>query len=83
MPMGDAPKGSGDMPKGDKAAAPAGDKKAAEAAIEIPAPLKAAIDKSEQKQQILDYLANTTVPREQRVQYLETVRQTLLGDTKK
>jgi hypothetical protein len=31
----------------------------------------------------LEYLNNTAVPREKRIQYLETVRQTLLPDPKK
>jgi len=78
------------MPKGDKAVpapAPMPEKKVeekkAEAPIQIPANLQDAINKSDQKTQIMDYLNNTAVPREKRIEYLETVRQTLLPDSKK
>ena len=50
--------------------------------IEIPDNLRDAIDKSDQKRPILEYLNNSAVPREMRIQYLETVRQTLLPDAK-
>jgi hypothetical protein len=77
-PKTDAPKA--DAPKGDKAAVV---EKKAEAPIEIPKNLMEAINKSDQKAQILDYLNNPAVPRENRVQYLETVRQTLLPNEPK
>lgn len=57
--------------------------KKAEAPIDIPAPLKAAIDKSDQKAAIMEYLNNTAVSREERIRYLDVVRQTLLPDEKK
>jgi hypothetical protein len=61
------------------APAPAtGAKAAAGGAVAIPADLKTAIDASEQKQQIYDYLNNQSVPLEQRQQFLNTVRQQLL-----
>lgn len=78
-PKADTPKT--DAPKGDKTEVAPAPKK--EAPIDIPAPLKDAIDKSEQKTQIYEYLNNTSVPREKRIQYLATVRQTLMPDEKK
>jgi len=93
MPKGDMP--PKDMPKVQppvKVDAPKGDKvelipapaKKAEAPIEIPADLKAAIEKSDQKAQIMEYLNNQAVPREARIQYLENdVRRTLLPNEKK
>jgi len=78
------------MPKGDKAVpapAPMPEKKVeekkTEAAIEISPALQEAINKSDQKKEIMDYLNNTAVPREQRLTYLEQIRQTLLPDSKK
>jgi len=53
-----------------------------EARIEIPADLQDAIDKSDQKTQIADYLNNTSIPRATRLEYLQTVRQTLLVNVK-
>jgi hypothetical protein len=50
--------------------------------IEIADNLRDAIDKSAQKRQIMEYLNNSAVPREKRIQYLETVRQTMLPNSK-
>lgn len=52
--------------------------------ITIPSSLLEAINKSNQKREILEYLYNPTVPLASRMSYLETVRDTLLpGDRKK
>ncbi len=87
-PKADAPKAvapKADAPKGDAPKVlPPIEKKttAVEAPIEIPANLKAAIDKSDKKSVIMEYLNNPLVPREDRIRYLETdVRPNLLPDS--
>ena len=50
--------------------------------IVVSADLQDAIDKSDQKTQIAEYLNNSAIPRPTRLEYLETVRQRLLVNVK-
>lgn len=53
-----------------------------EEGIVISADLQDAIDRSEEKTQIAEYINNTAIPRPTRLEYLATVRQRLLVNTK-
>lgn len=82
MPSGPAITPPTVMPPGQQNAFQPVRNSAVEERIEISADLQDAIDKSDQKAQIAEYLNNTAIPRATRLEYLETVRQTLLVNVK-
>jgi len=69
-----------EMPRG--TVPPAAGSATLEEGIEIPADLQAAINASEQRPQILEYLQNRAIPRQNRIEYLDTLRQTLVVNSK-
>jgi hypothetical protein len=70
-----------EMPKGSNLFDPARNPVQQER-IEIPPDLQTAINASDQRSEIVEHLQNSSIPRQDRLNYLENVRQRLLVNTK-